>query len=79
MLNVRLAGDHLYDKWLFTLLSLVMFLMASFCADLKQSNDVPLRKLIPRMYGLVNFRNTPKMYKTSHITVRKYMDFLSHV
>ena len=32
MLNVRLAGDHLYEKWLFTWLSLVMSLMASFCA-----------------------------------------------
>ena len=34
MLNVRLAGDHLYGKWLFTWLSLVMSLMASFCAVL---------------------------------------------
>ena len=32
MLIVRLAGDHLYVKWLFTGLSLVMSLMASFCA-----------------------------------------------
>ena len=30
MLNVRLAGDHLYGKLLFTWLSLVMFVMASF-------------------------------------------------
>ena len=30
MLNVRLAGDHLYGKWLFTLLSLVMSLMVSY-------------------------------------------------
>ena len=30
MLNVKLAGDHLYGKWLFTWLSLVMSLMASF-------------------------------------------------
>ena len=30
MLIVRLAGDHLYGKWLFTWLSLVMSLMASF-------------------------------------------------
>ena len=27
MFNVRLAGDHLYGKWLFTLLSLVLSLM----------------------------------------------------
>ena len=27
MFNVRLAGEHLYGKWLFTGLSLVMFLM----------------------------------------------------
>ena len=31
MLNVRQACDHLYGKKLFTWLSLVMFLMASFC------------------------------------------------
>ena len=29
MFNVRLAGDHLYGKWLFTWLSLVMLLMVS--------------------------------------------------
>ena len=31
MLNVRLAGDYLYGKWLFTWLSLVMSLMVSYC------------------------------------------------
>ena len=30
MFNVRLAGDHLYGKQLFTWLSLVVYLMASF-------------------------------------------------
>ena len=30
MLNVRLASDHLYGKWLFTWLSLVMSLIAFF-------------------------------------------------
>ena len=34
MLSVRLAGDHLYGKQLFTWLSQVMSLMASFCAVL---------------------------------------------
>ena len=34
MLNVSLAGDHLYGKLLFTWLSLVVSLMASFCAVL---------------------------------------------
>ena len=34
MLNVRLAGDHLYGKLLFTWLSLVMSMMVSFCAVL---------------------------------------------
>ena len=34
MLKVRLAGDHLYGKLLFTWLSLVMSLMASFYAVL---------------------------------------------
>ena len=31
MLNVRLAGGHLYGKQLFTWLSLVVSLIASFC------------------------------------------------
>ena len=30
MFNVRLADDHLYGKWLFTWLSLVMSLMVSY-------------------------------------------------
>ena len=34
MFNVRLAGGHLYGKQLFTWLSLVVSLMASFCAVL---------------------------------------------
>ena len=34
MLIVRLAGEHLYGKELFTWLSLAMSLMASFCAFL---------------------------------------------
>ena len=34
MFNVRLAGGHLYGKQLFTWLSLVVSLVASFCAVL---------------------------------------------
>ena len=34
MLNVRLASGHLYGKQLFTWLSVVVSLMASFCAVL---------------------------------------------
>ena len=34
MFNVRLAGDHLYGKLLFTWLSLVMSMMMTFCAVL---------------------------------------------
>ena len=34
MLNIRLAGGHLYGKQLFTLLSLVVSLIASCCAVL---------------------------------------------
>ena len=34
MFNVRLAGGHLYGKQMFTWLSLVVSLMASFCAVL---------------------------------------------
>ena len=32
MLNVRLSGDHLYGKLLFTWLSLMISLMVSFCS-----------------------------------------------
>ena len=32
MLNFRLACDHMYEKLLFTWLSLAMFLVVSFCA-----------------------------------------------
>ena len=34
MFNMRLAGDHLYGKWLFIWLSLVMSLLMSLCAVL---------------------------------------------
>ena len=34
MFNIRLAGGHLYGKQLFTWLSLVLSLIASFCAVL---------------------------------------------
>ena len=40
MLNVRLAGGHLYGKQLFTWLPLVVSLMASFCAVLFPPLDV---------------------------------------
>ena len=30
MFNVRLAGDHLYGKWLFTWLSLLISLMVPY-------------------------------------------------
>ena len=40
MLNARLAGGHLYGKQLFTWLSLVVSLMASFCAVLFFPLDV---------------------------------------
>ena len=40
MLNVRLAGGHLYGKLLFTWLSLVVSVMASFCAVLCFPLDV---------------------------------------
>ena len=32
VVNVNVAGDHLYGKLLFTCLSLAMSLMVSFCA-----------------------------------------------
>ena len=39
MLNVRLAGGHLYGEQLFTWLSLVVSLMASFlCCSFCQAN-----------------------------------------
>ena len=40
MLNVRLAGDHLHGKQLYTWLSLLMSLMTSFCAVLFFPLDV---------------------------------------
>ena len=39
MFNVRLAGDHLYGKLLFTWMLLVMSMMVPFCAVLR-SRDV---------------------------------------
>ena len=47
MLNVRLADDDLYRKWLFTWLSLVMSLMVSFCAVLFP------RDVLDKMYDLI--------------------------
>ena len=38
MFNVRLAGSHLYEKQLFTWLSLVVSLMASFVLSFFQLN-----------------------------------------
>ena len=40
MLNVRQAGDHLYGNKLLLWLSLMMSLMASFCAVLFYLRDV---------------------------------------
>ena len=40
LLNVRLAGDHLYGKLLFTWLSLVMSMVLSFRAVLFSPRDV---------------------------------------
>ena len=34
MLNFRLAGYHVYGKWLFTWLSLLISLVMSFCSVL---------------------------------------------
>ena len=42
MLNVRLAGGHLYGKQLFTWLSLVVSFMASFCAVLSPTRCIGL-------------------------------------
>ena len=47
VLNVRLAGDHLYWKLLFTWLSLMMSMMVSVCAVLfiprpKGSGDIAM-------------------------------------
>ena len=40
MVNVKLAGDLVYGKLLFTWLSLVMSLMVSFCVVLFYPRDV---------------------------------------
>ena len=46
MLNIRLAGDHLYGKELVTWLLLVMSLMASICA-------VFLRDVLDEIWDLI--------------------------
>ena len=66
MLNVRLAGEQLYGKWLFTWLSLVMSLMVSFCAvlfptrclglDLGLIDNVPLTlNIFVRIYTFISY------------------------
>ena len=54
MLNVRLAGDHLYGKLLFTWLTIVMSMMVSFCAVLFPTRchglSQFLRVFLPTLY-----------------------------
>ena len=45
MLNVRLAGDHLYGKLLFTWLSLAISLILSYCAVIAECACVCYVKL----------------------------------
>ena len=54
MLNVRLAGDYLYRKLLFTWLSLVKSMLVSFCAvqrdvldEILDLNESVLRVFLP--------------------------------
>ena len=47
MFNVIHAGGHMYGKQLFTWLSLVVFLMASFCAVLFPTRY--LRNFLPTL------------------------------
>ena len=60
MFNVRLAGDHLYGKQLFTWLSLVVSLMVSFCAALFSPLEVldEIRDLIESVVFLGDFLPT---------------------
>ena len=50
MLNVRLAGDHLYGKQRFTWLSLVMSMLVCFCAVL-----VSTRCFLDEIRDLIEF------------------------
>ena len=45
MLNVRLAGEHLYGKLLFTWLSLVMSLMVAIAFDVFDAVLFPMKCL----------------------------------
>ena len=52
MFNDRLAGDHLYGKWLFTWLSLVLSLVVSFF----------LRDVLDEIWGLIG--SVPENFPT---------------
>ena len=58
MFNVRLAGGHLYGKQLFTWLSLVVSLMASFVLsffplDVLDEFSQILRDFLPALYSFI--------------------------
>ena len=72
MFNVRLAGDHLYGKQLFTWLSLVVSLMASFVLSF-----FPL-DVLDEIWDLIEsvsegfLTNTFSAEKTDKILISKY-------
>ena len=85
MLNVRLAGDHLYGKQLFTWLWLVMSLIASFCSVLfptrclggdlglkSVSEGFPTYRIYPKYSDTLNVR-TPSFFLKRHLFYVPYI------
>ena len=69
MFNVKLAGGHLYGKQLFTWLSLVVSLMASFCAVLFPNVLDEIWDVIESVSeGFLTYSNDPE-FLTSTISV----------
>ena len=75
MVNVRLAGDHLYGKLLFTLLSLVVFMMVSFCAVFfpRDGLDEILDLIDSVSEGFPTYSSTSKVTDKISITSRNMM------
>ena len=64
MLDVRLAGDHLYGKLLFTWLSLMMSMMVSICAVLSPTRCLWGRSGGEMVLGKFQCRGVPAFWIT---------------
>ena len=69
MFNVRLAGDHLHGKWLFTWLSLVMSLMVSyfvlsfFPRDVLDNSGIELSQFLRILLPAFNWKMYSLLYR----------------